>query len=95
MGEGRCNISASRGAPEGCGAQRRRPVGWEVGRMGPDWKWASFGGNKEKRKKAAQGMWAKIVKGYRKIFFRIVLKDFDSKQRVLKHFQMEFELKSN
>jgi hypothetical protein len=37
--------------------------------FGPDWKFASFGGNKEKRKWAAQGMWAKIIMGYRKIFF--------------------------
>jgi hypothetical protein len=28
-------------------------------------------------------------------FFQIVLKDFDSKQRVLKHFQTKFELMSN
>jgi hypothetical protein len=36
--------------------------------FGPDWKRASFSGNKEKRKPAAQGMWAKIIMGCR-IFF--------------------------
>jgi hypothetical protein len=39
------------------------------GNFGPDWKQASFGGNKEKRKRTTQGMWAKIIMGCRKIFF--------------------------
>jgi hypothetical protein len=42
---------------------------WPPENFGPDWKRASFSGNKEKRKRAAQEMWAKIVMGCRKIFF--------------------------
>jgi hypothetical protein len=37
--------------------------------FGPNWKRATFGGNKEEKKWAAQEMWAKIVMGCGKIFF--------------------------
>jgi hypothetical protein len=47
--------------------------------FGLDWKWASFDGNKEKRKWAAQEMWAKIVMGCGKIPFQILNQGFEIK----------------
>jgi hypothetical protein len=49
----------------------RKKINGPPGNFEPNWKWASFGGNKENRKRAAQGMWAKIIMGCRKILFEL------------------------
>jgi hypothetical protein len=49
------------------------------GNFGSDWKRASSGGNKEKRKWAAQEMWAKIEGGLQKIPFQILNQGFEFK----------------
>jgi hypothetical protein len=58
---------------------KRKKINGPLGNFGPDWKWASFGGNKEKRKWAAQEMWAKIVMGCGKIPFQILNQGFEIK----------------
>jgi hypothetical protein len=45
--------------------KKKKKLNVPSGNFGPDWKWVSFGGNKEKGKWAAQEMWAKIVMGWR------------------------------
>jgi hypothetical protein len=60
-------------------SRKKKKINGLPGNFGPDWKQASCGGNKEKRKWAAQEMWAKIVMGRGKIPFQILNQGFEIK----------------
>jgi hypothetical protein len=80
VGQGGPNGLMTRAGKENSRIKKKiKKINRSQGNFGPDWKRASFRGNKEKRKWAAHEMWAKIIMGCRKIPFQILNQGFEFK----------------